>query len=88
LKNGTILIESDNKKQTGKHLKTALLGSFPVEAERQASLSTSRRDFVPDPWMECLMKRFNLVWLTVTCIKSEDLLARRMDIRSLFEESS
>jgi len=33
LKNGTNLIESDNEKQTGKHLKTALLGSFPIEAE-------------------------------------------------------
>jgi hypothetical protein len=73
LKNGTNLIESDNKKQTGKHMKTALLGPFPTEAERQAYLSTSRRDFVNDPWMECLMNRFNLVWLTVKCIKREDL---------------
>jgi len=88
LKNGTNLIESDNEKQTGKDLKTALLGSFPIEAERQASLSTSRRDFVTDPWMECLMKRFNLVWLTVTCIKSGDLSGRGMDKRSIFEEPS
>ena len=88
LKNAANLIESDNEKQTGKHLKTALLGSFPIEAERQASLSTSRKDFVNDPWMECLMNRFNLVWLTVTCIKGEDLSGRGMDKRSLFEEPS
>ena len=59
LKNGTNLIESDNEKQTGKHLKTEVLGSLPIEARRQASLSTSRRDFVTDFWMEYLMKRFN-----------------------------
>jgi hypothetical protein len=86
LKNGTNLIESDNEKQTGKHLKTELLGYFPIEAGRQASLSTSRSDFVTDHWMECLMKRFNLVWLTVTCIKREDLSGRGMDKRSLFEQ--
>ena len=74
LKNETILIESDDEKQTGKHLKTSLLGLSPIEAERQASLNTTRRDVVTDPWMECLMKRFNIVWLTVTCIKREDYL--------------
>ena len=88
LKNGKNLIESDNEKQTGKHLKTALLSSFPIEAERQASLSTYRRDFVTDPWTECLMKRFNLVWLTATCIKREDLSGRGIDKSSLFEETS
>jgi hypothetical protein len=88
LKKGTNLIESDNEKQTRKHLKAELLGSFPIDAGRQASLSTSRRDLVTDPWMECLMKRFDLVWLTFTCIKREVLSGRGMDKRSLFEQPS
>jgi len=88
LKNGKNLIESDNEKQTGKHLKTALLGSFPIDDERQAILSTYRRDFVTDPRTECLMKSFNRVWLTVTCIKLKDLSERGIDKRSLFEETS
>jgi hypothetical protein len=88
LKNGKNLIESDNEKQTGKHLKTKLLGSISIEAGRQASLSTSRRYFVTDPWMKCLMKRINLVWLIVTCIKREDSSGREMDKRSLFEQPS